>query len=126
MAVTGPAKAETLPSAETLRSQYQRVWPVVRPVRSHGSAVGSLPSLVAVVRLALLASNTCSRTASAGNPPYRRTPPAMPVAAGPEAAAGTSASRQPDTAPLRACARTRKAVGSAVGMATAVAPKPPA
>ena len=50
----------------------------------------------------------------------------MPVAARPEAAAGTSASRQPDTAPLLALARTRNAVRSAVGMATAVAPEPPA
>ena len=78
--MTGPAKAETFPSAETLRSQYQRVWPVLRPVRSQGSAVGSPASLVAVVRLALLASKTCSRTASAGKPPDSRTPPAMPVA----------------------------------------------
>jgi hypothetical protein len=51
VAVTGPAKAETLPSTETLRSQYQRAWPVVRPVRSQGSAVGSAASLVAAARL---------------------------------------------------------------------------
>jgi len=49
--VTGPAKAETLPSAETLRSQYQRLWPAVRPVRSQNSEVGSVASLMAAVRL---------------------------------------------------------------------------
>jgi len=88
--------------------------------------VGSVATLAAAAKLALLASNTCSRTASARKPPDSRTPPTTPVAARPEAAAGISASRQPDTAPLRACARTRNAVGSAVGMATAVAPNPPA
>lgn len=125
MAATGPATTETLPSAETLRSQYQRVWPVVRPIRSQGSAVGSVASLAAAARLALSASNTCSRTAPSGTPPDRRTPPVMPGAAGAVTAPGTAAYRHPDTAPLRATARTRKAVGSVVGTEAAVAPSAP-
>jgi len=52
VAVTGPAKEETLPSAETLRNQYQRVWPAVMPVRSLNSEVGSVASLMAAARLA--------------------------------------------------------------------------
>ena len=40
--MTGPINAETLPSTETERSQYQRVAPALNPVRSQGSAVGSM------------------------------------------------------------------------------------
>jgi hypothetical protein len=71
--------------------------------------------------LALLASNTCNRVTSGGMIPESRTPPAMPSAAGAVMPPGMAASCQPDTAPLRATARSRNAVGSLVAMEAAVA-----
>ena len=48
--------------------------------------------------------------------PDSHTPPVMPVAAKSVTGVGSEASVQPETAPLRATARTRTAVGSAAGM----------